>query len=169
MNTTTWTVFLQSISIRLIVLCFLILLLYSLWTNYVKPFLKDEQTKQALDLQKLEQSNSALNNQILQQQAENTKKKELLLSTKQLFLLWHERRLKAAQIEQQTAADELQNYVNKTEEKHQRITRLQQKSLEVDAIINQLNHNARKAYQGNAGSQRLQNILKDLEGKVQNS
>lgn len=169
MSTTTWTFFFQSIGIRLIVLCFLILLLYSLWINYVKPFLKDERAKQDLALQKLEQANKELTNQILQQQEENSQKKDLLLATKELFLLWHERRLKAAQIDQQTAADELQNYERKIKEKQQLIMLLQQKSLEIDVTINQLHHNAQRAYQGDAGSKRLQNILKDLENKVHNS
>ena len=169
MDATAWVLLLQKeipgVSVRLMLLCFLGILLYSLWHKHAQPFLQNELVEQDQTLKKLANSSAHLHHLIIKQEQENTEKKRQLLAIKETFLAWHQRRISATTAAFLATENETLEYKARMEQKERAIQQQQQKSAELHLIIHQLQSNAQKNYQGEAGAQRLIEILEDLERK----
>ncbi len=159
----------QSISARLMLLCFLGLLILSLWKKHGKPFLAQEQEGQKLALEKLEQSNAQLRDFICNQEHENNSRKKELFAIKQTFLAWHQQRIAAtAQIEAQSKKDD-QAYKERMAQKQLSILANQQTREELFLIMQKLRSTMHQAYHGESGRIRLEKMITDLEEKAAKS
>lgn len=146
-------------------LCFLGYLIYSLWIKHAQPFLQQQREEHDQLLKKLSLSNTHLQDLIAQQEAANTEKQKELLTIKETFLRWHQQRINLTT--QLLVASEKQalDYKKRMAQKEIYIQKQRQQMVELESIIKQLQKNVQKAYQGQAGAERLKKVLEDLEQK----